>query len=251
MKNAVFVDCCCGGDYLSKDKKPTKKEIIALKSTLLESGKYDIWLNIQKAMYFKSKAIAGEEYNSKYEEYLSYDCEFNDLERLCCRQLFNSRRSRVLRLKKKLELILHNHECLFIRLSFKDKVLSSTSQKTRRTYVSRWLKSLNAPFYVANIDFGDKEKNPDSKEREHYHAIVQINHVDMSTYKYGYMFVQRLRFDKSSITRVSKYINKLSYHAFKNSTGQYRLIYSKPVKVEKVKLFKDKQISNNRFQCSL
>lgn len=229
---------CSLQNFGLEEKEKVKFELRSLskiyvnhtKMMLLKSKKYDVWLALQKAFYFRHLQNDGCCVVNPYEEYLSYPTQFTGLELVLCRRLFDMRRARILRLKKRITSILMNHACLFLRLSFTDTVLSSTSQKTRRTYVSRWLKSLGCPFYVANIDFGDKEKNPDSKEREHYHAIVQCSHVDMSTYKYGYMFVQKLRYDKSSLERVTKYINKLSYHAFKGSTGQYRLIYSKPVK---------------------
>lgn len=202
-----------------------KKEIVnQVKSFLISSGLYDLWWCGQKALYFKTYTVE----TNPYEKYLDIDLSLTDLELKCCKQLFNSRRQRVLRLKKRLFDIINNYDCLFLTLTFRDKVLSSTCEKTRRRYITRWLKSLCVPFAVANIDFGDKEKNPNSKEREHYHAIVQSKNIDLSSYSYGIINAERIRNCNSSTVKISKYINKLSYHAYKNSTGQCRLIYIKP-----------------------
>ena len=228
MKNEFCNYCDCDiTDYESFEKKEKTQISNSVKVYLIDSGLYDSWRNYQKALYFESLSRETGSYNNPYQKYLSIDLNLSPFQNICCRQLFNARRSRVLRLKKKLKFVLQHYDCLFLTLTFTDKVLNTTCEKTRRTYISRYLKSLNCPFYVANIDYGDKEKNPSSKEREHYHAVVQVSKIDLKSYKYGFIFVESVRYSMDAVPRISNYVNKLSYHAYKDSTGQCRLIYSK------------------------
>lgn len=97
-------------------------------------------------------------------------------------------------------------------------MLNNTSSKTRRTYISRELRSLNVP-YIANIDFGSKY------DREHYHGIAQIDWIDRETYELGGIHVQRV--NTNNPLALAKYINKLTNHALKDSTGCARLLYSR------------------------
>jgi len=216
----------------NKDRKELDK--IArnkLKHELLSNGKYELYVGIRYAEYSKFCAEHyGTEINKKFEIYLGAEYNFTEEELKCCRQLYDSRRKKVERLKKKLEYRINNFKCLWLTLTFRDDVLDNTSELTRRRYIARFLKSLNIPFYVANIDYGDKEKNENSLEREHYHAIIQSDYLDMALYDYGFVFVEQIYNTTDSIARISKYINKLTAHAFKDSTrGQSRLIYSRGV----------------------
>lgn len=229
----------CYNDCNKESKKKISNEV---KTMLLQSGLYDLWRNRQKALYYQTKlsdALAGlidcdidnlQKQFSKYQKFLDADLSLTDLELKCCSQLFNARRQRVLRLKKRLRDKILNSNCIFLTLTFTDKVLHNTSSHTRRRYINRWLKSLYVPFAVANIDFGDKDKNPLSKEREHYHAIVESRSIDLASYPYGIINAERIVSSDISTSKLSKYINKLSYHAYKDSTGYCNLIYLKPQK---------------------
>lgn len=123
--------------------------------------------------------------------------------------------------------------CLFLTLTFTDAVLASTSEKTRRKYVTRWLKS-QSPAYVANIDYGKEN------EREHYHAIAFSPHVDYKGWhKYGAIKGEEVKTESKDVTRVSKYVAKLSNHAMKVNDGVApRLIYSRDKNAIKA-LFED------------
>lgn len=112
--------------------------------------------------------------------------------------------------------------CLFLTLTFRDDVLESTSFKTRRQYVHRFLKSLSSS-YVANIDFGDL------KEREHYHAIVLLDRYKVGSWKYGYDYVEVCNSTILDEVRLSKYVSKLTNHAYKKSGRRYSIIYSKSI----------------------
>lgn len=211
-------------DIHAKNKKALKSYT---KKYLLQSNKYDLYQKQQKDIYYRLRAEQTGNYCNKYEMYRGVYLGLTDFERKCCEQLFNARRSRVLRLKKKITKVIENNDCLFLTMTFTNGVLNTTTKETRRRYITRFLKSLHCSFAVANIDYGDREKNPLSTEREHYHAIVQLPFIDPHIYKYGRFGVEKIRRHTKSIAKLSQYINKLSYHAFKDSTGQDRLIYLK------------------------
>lgn len=140
-----------------------------------------------------------------------------------CLKINKASYERTNRLKKRISDMLLNGECLFITLTFNDNTLNTTSEKDRRVYVSRYLKQFNCK-YVANIDFGAKN------HREHYHAIINNGHIDLSSWrKYGNINAERIRNRdlKSDMTKLAKYICKLSNHAIKETTKRSSLIYSR------------------------
>lgn len=150
-----------------------------------------------------------------------------------CLALNASRRKRAQRCKDKVGLAVSTGNCYFLTLTFTDEVLSNTSEKTRRRYVSRYLKSV-APVYVGNVDYGDKKKNPDSNEREHYHALIVSGvRPPKGGWPYGFSKVKKVGDTEDDLTKVAKYTAKLSTHALKASTHKDggakcpRLIYSR------------------------
>ena len=145
-------------------------------------------------------------------------------------RLLNSNNKRRVRCYDKIIWLFDNYDVVFFgTLTFKDQVLNNTTSETRRRYVSRYLKSIS-DCYVANIDFGDKEKNPESNEREHYHCLLAID-KEPSSWPYGFSKFKKVILKDDSATCLSKYIVKLSRHALKQtSNGKApRLIYSKSV----------------------
>lgn len=135
--------------------------------------------------------------------------------------------------------------CWFITLTFNDDCLKSTSAQTRRRYVQRWCNE-NSDQYLANIDFGDPIKNPESLEREHYHAIIYRpdgTPPDVKSWEKLCGFVKlggktdnhdhprQIKAGADDVKRVAKYTAKLSAHALKDSTysdGKTpRMIYSR------------------------
>lgn len=140
-----------------------------------------------------------------------------------CLKINKASYERTNRLKKRIYDMLVNGDCLFLTLTFTDDTLSNSNSETRRKYVTKYLKMFNCP-YVANIDFG-KENH-----REHYHAIINTNNIDLSLWrKYGNINVERVRNRniKNDNERLSKYICKLSNHAIKETTKRNSLIYSR------------------------
>lgn len=128
---------------------------------------------------------------------------------------------RTKRLKEKIKRMLTSGSCIFLTLTFTDKVLDSTSQDTRKQYIKKALKTMSDT-YIANIDYGKK------KEREHYHAIVLATKVSQEQWKYGNLDYERVRVEQEdSPVKIAKYINKLTNHAIKETVKQNRLIYSR------------------------
>lgn len=139
----------------------------------------------------------------------------------CSLLMKESRRRKTKRVREKIEDLVINHNAVFITLTFNDDILGTTTEKTRRRYVSRYLKD-NCSCYVANIDYGS------GKGREHYHAVVS-NDIDFNwwTSHCGFIYAERVKPREDSKERVSRYITKLTNHALKVSDITPRLIYSR------------------------
>lgn len=211
-----------------------------LKSYVLKSGLYDYFLDFKKALY---------------EHYKSYNFLPEDIERsilgcaknlACntitlmflrkfeslynngdytylgeCFRIYNSNKQRTLRLKKRIASMLEK-PCLFLTLTFNNEYLSKTTSSSRRVAISRFLKQFKVP-YVANIDFGAQN------EREHYHAVIQLEHIDYFLYTFGAINGKKIYLDDNldCVSRVAKYVAKLTNHAIKNTTRRCALLYSR------------------------
>lgn len=146
------------------------------------------------------------------------ECERNNINIDKGMRLYENYRKRNQRLRKRISNII---ECdsLFLTFTFTDEVLAKTTQDTRQIYVRRFLKSFSDN-YVANIDFGKEN------EREHYHAVCVVpGRIDYTTWKYGALNGERVRKNSSPLA-LAKYVNKLVYHATKETTTQ-RIIFSR------------------------
>ncbi len=130
---------------------------------------------------------------------------------------------RTARLKERIREAVASGSAWFITITFNPETLSKTNEKTRRVYVSRWLKSLT-PFYVANIDYGAKNS------REHYHAIITSDKRPPKSWSYGFVDILKVKTTETDTKRISKYISKLTNHAIKHTTKSKRIIYSRQSK---------------------
>jgi hypothetical protein len=130
---------------------------------------------------------------------------------------------RTARLKERIREAVLSGSAWFITITFNPETLLKTNEKTRRVYVSRWLKSLT-PFYVANIDYGLKN------EREHYHAVITSDQRPPKSWSYGFVDILKVKTTETDTKRISKYISKLTNHAIKNTTKSKRIIYSRETK---------------------
>lgn len=180
-----------------------------LKAELLNNGTFEDFSKVRKMLYHE------EIDTTTFFEYLSTLGTENAKE---CSRILNANIQRTKRLKNRIAEMLALGQCKFITITFRNDVLESTSQLTRRRYVSRWLSQYG--YYVANIDFGSHT------EREHYHAILLVNHLE-KTWPYGFIDIKTARTKNASNVRLAKYISKLTNHAIKETTKQQRLIYSK------------------------
>lgn len=136
----------------------------------------------------------------------------------CAFLLVRSKRSKARKVKEKISNIVLSHNAVFLTLTFRDEVIEKTSPTTRRRYVARYLKEQCDGQYVANIDF-----SPDVG-REHYHAVVDTR-INLKAWKYGFSYVEQIRAHDRDLSRISKYITKLTAHALK--VDATRLIYSR------------------------
>lgn len=136
-----------------------------------------------------------------------------------------SRRTRCI--DKTNSIVVSNDNVYFGTLTFNNDTLDKTNTNTRRKYVARYLKSISDN-YIANIDFGDKEKNPQSNEREHYHCLIACAQPPFS-WQYGFCKFEKVGNTDTDNLKVAKYVAKLTNHAMKvERTGKARrLIYSR------------------------
>ena len=117
-----------------------------------------------------------------------------------------------------------NYLCRYITITFNDSTLENTSKQTRLRYVKKWLNSQTKE-YILNRDYGDNNK------REHYHALI-IPKADLIIYdsfnKIGYIkarFIKgmwRFKYNHKETTA-----ERLTNHAFKDSTRESKIIYSR------------------------
>lgn len=132
--------------------------------------------------------------------------------------------------KKKLKdyiSIMLKRPCIFLTINFNDALLDNTTRTTRHQYVKHYLKSLS-PYYIANIDFGKHN------EREHYHALVVADSVPTGKaslwVKKGRGCIYALKVYDPNEKKLSEYILKFSNHATKETTKDYRPLYSDGLK---------------------
>ena len=158
-----------------------------------------------------------DEYDALYE---NFEHEMNLEESL---KEYKKYKEKTRRVRRKILKLMVLGSCSFLTLTFNDDVLKSTTEETRRRYVSRFLKSLSND-YVANIDWGKQNG------REHYHAVISGINFDMSDWEqYGFSDSRTIgrKDDECTSSKISKYIYKLSNHATKRSTRRKKIIYSR------------------------
>lgn len=193
---------------------------------VISSGLYNIYCKFRKYdYYFAYKNNCSSLYDDiplellPYIDFYYYVKKYPRLIKIC-EKLYISHKGKVRRVRTRAYRMLFNDDgslkqCLFLTLTFRDDVLASTSQKTRRTYVSRFLKEQTRD-YVANIDFGDL------RGREHYHSLYGSEFIVPTDWQYGTCHLEKVR---SNPDKIAQYINKITYHSTKDSAGF--LIYSR------------------------
>ena len=199
--------------------------IIAIEDDILkEMNKF------KKNLYFSNPYLSWDKINERFYTHFVLDLGYSpQIVREGIKMLSNNQKRRTRCLDKTTTLVNDNKTVYFGTLTFRDDVLNKTSSETRRKYVSRYLKSISSS-YIANVDYGDKIKNPQSNEREHYRCLIAVDSIPVS-WEYGFCKFLEVRKDDEDKKRISKYIAKLTNHAMKvEKTGKAkRIIYSRGV----------------------
>lgn len=186
-----------------------------LKKEVLSNGFYDSWKEA------KFQAYAGDD---SLQRAFLYDLD-NLYPILMCGRISQAQYKRFLRVKERVTDLVLTGKAVFLTLTFDDARMDSISDKNKRQYVSRFLKS-NFPRYVANIDFGSKF------HRLHYHALVEwvddATSLDWWREHCGYIDMEVVGNTEDDLKKVSQYVVKLSKHAMKCNDGiSPRIIYSR------------------------
>ena len=140
-------------------------------------------------------------------------------------RLYKSNARRKQKIREKVASMIKTNHAYFITLTFSEEFLArDTTEETRRRYITRFLKSETLE-YIANLDYGKKN------EREHYHAIVRIGKpIDFKKYQKIFksnINAERIILKDTSVKLLSKYINKLTNHALKETGHAKRIIFSR------------------------
>ena len=222
LKNFKPLNC----KFLTIKEKQELKQIILENKLHREAGQlslkaYRLYQRETNGLYYPSiKNYSFEKLTNEKEAFINR-YGFTTLK--VANNLNHASYKRVARLKERIREAVASGSAWFITITFNPETLNNTNEKTRRVYVSRWLKSLT-PFYVANIDYGK------TKGREHYHAVITSDNKPPKSWKYGFIDILKVRTTDNDTTRISKYISKLTNHAIKNTTKGKRIIYSRKPK---------------------
>lgn len=192
------------------------------KRDLIESGKYNIFLERKKEFYKKG----GNGYDPN-----SYTDIFTLEEAKECIRIYNNNHARKKRNNEDIirwcYAITHlnpwkDYMIIFGTLNFSNKALNSTSKKTRRIMVSRYIGGV-ADNYIANIDYGAENG------REHYHFIALTKYpFDIHKWNYGGGKFIKVPILSQDIESIKNYVlGKLNNHSYKESTKLERVIKDK------------------------
>lgn len=231
----------------------SEEERIFLKRAVLDSELDKDWSKAHKA-FSLGNSTAFDEIIELYGEEV-----FN-----CARNIVCGQKKRVARVRGKVGQYVTEEVAVFGTHTFKPEKIATTKERTRRTNMSRCLRSVSR-HYVANIDYGTLN------QQEHYHSLFtlegyevknrfieevkdgkkvrykQAHYLDGKEWKplislpafqrwiknFGYVQLLAVPPKDSDASAVCKYVAKLSSHALKKSTCKEgtpkapRLIYSR------------------------
>lgn len=190
----------------------------------------------------------------EYNKYRRY-CFINNIEfepDINLERKLKARYMKVSRIKKRLIYLLTRYDFIyFVTFTFDDQLINRCD-RTKRDLIKSSLLSFDSNIkFILNVDYGKKT------EREHYHCIVATNNnfslsIHLKNTYPCFTKTELCNKKSSDLKRLSKYINKLTNHALKDSTKNKRIYFnfkgydnldsflSKVVQVnDKVKLFLD------------
>lgn len=149
-----------------------------------------------------------------YSEILIYNKYKKEYIEKLCHQFSSNRNRKTKRYALKIEKIIKNQNCIFGTLTINDNYIND-KEETFRKRLQRFFKSLNCK-YICNIDYGFEN------ERKHYHFIANVDFIPKNIWKYGFAFYEKITNKKEYA--LSDYINKMSNHATKETTKNYRVM---------------------------
>ena len=147
--------------------------------------------------------------------WLSYDVYYKSF------RFYKNLNARRNRLYKKLLSMNKVNDLIFVTLTFTNEFINY-KESSLHQFVKIFLNGLGCD-YVANKDYGEKFG------RLHYHAVVNCDSIDLNTWVYGSINVERIRCSKDNVYRISNYVLKFVNHSFKDSTNKY-VMYSRKKK---------------------
>ena len=211
---------------LSKEQKQLLKQIILENKLHCEVGdlslkSYRLYQREVNGLYYPS--LINYSFEKLIKEKETFIKKYGNTTLKIANNLNHASYKRVARLKERIKEAVESGSAYFITITFNPTTLENTNEQTRRKYVSRWLKSLT-PFYVANIDYGEKNG------REHYHAVITSDTRPPKSWNYGFIDILKVNTTETDTKRISKYISKLTNHAIKHTTKGKRIIYSRKLK---------------------
>ena len=211
---------------LSKDQIVELKQFILENKLHREAGQlslkaYRLYQMEVNGLYYPSlKNYSFQDFENERKEFINF---YGYTTFKIANNINHASYKRTARLKERIREAVESGSAYFLTITFNNETLSKTNEKTRRLYITRWLKSLT-PFYVANIDYGEKNG------REHYHAVITSDKRPPKTWSYGFIDILKVKTTETDTKRISKYISKLTNHAIKHTTKGKRIIYSRKLK---------------------
>ena len=151
-----------------------------------------------------------------YADFVYYAKNFPYLWKVC-ENMYLARLQKARRIKNRLFFMnkfYSDKTFYFLTMTWTDKNLANFTEKNRRKYVTEYLRSISYS-YVSNIDFGEKF------DREHYHAVVVADYIYASDWnkRFGNLNFEVISSLDRDNKKIARYIDKLSSHAVKGSTG--------------------------------
>lgn len=138
----------------------------------------------------------------------------------------NARWCKCSRIKKHfIYLITYRRYVYFLTFTFDNDTINKCD-RTKRDLIKNCIKDFDSnSLYILNVDYGSQT------EREHYHCLLGTDSpMNLKTFlELSYPCISKTKYcslETDSISKLSKYINKLSNHAAKDSTRQKRVVYN-------------------------
>lgn len=213
-----------------------------VKSEVLKDGSFNNYCGFKRLEYSlgTSGVIGTSQAFAAFDEYADF---INSEKFRECSKIYRSRKQQRKRIRGRLEKWFDVGYLYFLTLTFNDDALERTTARSRRRAVSKFLRQFDGVF-VANIDYGKEH------EREHFHAVLCVEKplaysshliyrgrfciksdvLEFWARTYGFYTCARVDSDNhADFLRISRYLNKLTLHAIKDTASGCRLIYSRTI----------------------